>query len=137
MPIVRCKGYCFFLLRKETAKEEGWHWQPHHEGLGDQLAFQLSLSLPMGTTVFWVHATWLSCLRTRLDLEVAVPCTRDQVLQLKKGLLPWTPFLGPSAPPHSNPGLQGGNTSLGYRGLRGKPLVFLLCSFLNFVSIFY
>ena len=87
MPIVRCKGYCFFLLRKETAKEEGWHWQPHHEGLGDQLAFQLSLSLPMGTTVFWVHATWLSCLRTRLDLEVAVPCTRDQVLQLKKGLL--------------------------------------------------
>lgn len=43
MPIVRCKRCCFFLLRKGTAKEEGWHWQPHHEGLGDQLTFQLSL----------------------------------------------------------------------------------------------
>ena len=84
----------------------------------------------MGTTVFWVHTTWLSCRRTCLDLEVAVPCTQDQVLQLKKGLLPWTPSPGPSAPPHSNPGLQGANTSRGYGGLRGIPLVFLLCSFL-------
>ena len=79
--------------------------------------------------MFWVHTTWLSCRRTCLDLEVAVPCTQDQVLQLKKGLLPWTPSPGPSAPPHSNPGLQGANTSLGYGGLRGIPLVFLLCSF--------
>ena len=44
IPIVRCKGCCFFLLRKGTAKE-GWHWQPHREGRGDQLTFQLSLSL--------------------------------------------------------------------------------------------
>ena len=129
IPIVRCKGCCFFLLRKGTAKE-GWHWQPHREGRGDQLTFQLFFSLSLSLCPWGpLFSIRLSCLRTRLDLEVAVPCPRDQVLQLKKGLLCWTPSPGPSAPPHSNPGLQGGDTSLGYPGLRGIPLVFLLCSF--------
>ena len=61
----------FFLFSWENTKEEGCWWQPHHRETCWPAAFS-TLSQPSGPPrdhVFWVHAVWLSCQRTRLDLE--------------------------------------------------------------------